>query len=28
MNLIDMSIDEDRPVMSGLTKDDLNFVLT
>jgi SNF2 family DNA or RNA helicase len=28
MNLIDMSIDEDRPVMSGLTKDDLNFVLS
>ena len=27
MNLIDMSIDEARPVMSGLTKDDLSFVL-
>ena len=27
MNLIDMSIDEVRPVMSGLTKEDLSFVL-
>jgi len=27
MNLIDMSIDEARPVMSGLTQDDLSFVL-